>query len=98
MRNIMHDFPDTKAAHILQQTKRAMAQDSSILIDDMVIPPKEVHWQAAQLDLTMMSTFAAIERTEKQWSSLLDLAGLKIKQIWTYTPELRDSIIVAVPK
>ncbi len=98
MRNIMHDFPDSNAALILEQVKRAMSKDSVILIDDMIIPNKGVHWQAAQLDLTMMSTLAAIERTEKQWSSLLDTVQLKIKQIWTYRPELRDSIIVAVPK
>ena len=98
MRNIMHNYPDEKAAQILQQIKSAMSEHSSILIDDMIIPNQGANWQAAQLDLTMMSVFAAIERTEKQWSSLLDMAGLKIKHIWTYTPELRDSIIVAVSK
>ena len=46
----------------------------------------------------MMACFAAMEGTERQWYSMLNAAGLKVKQIYTYTPELRDSIIVAVPK
>ena len=83
---------------ILQQVIKAMGRDSVILIDDMVIPVQGAHWQATQLDLTMMAALAAIERTEKQWRLLLDRAGLTIKQICTYTPERRDSIIVAVPK
>lgn len=98
MRNIMHDYADDKAMIILRQTMKALGPDSVILIDDMIIPSQGAHWQATQLDLAMMAVMAAVERTEKQWRSLLDKAELKIKQIYTYTPELRDSIIVAVPR
>ena len=98
LRNIMHDWPDDKCSIILQQIIKVMDQDSVILIDDMVLPNQGAHWRATQLDLAMMAGLAAMERTEKQWYSMLDAAGLKVKQIYTYTPELRDSIIVAVPK
>lgn len=94
----MHDHPDYTCIVILRQIMKAMDKDSVILIDDMIIPNKGARWQATQLDLTMMASLGAIERTEKQWYSLMDSAGLKIKSICTYTPELRDSIIVAVPK
>ena len=75
-----------------------MDKDSVIPIDEMVLPNKGAHWHQIQVDLLMMAWFAAMERTERQWYSMLDAAGLKVKQIYTYTPELRDSIIVAVPK
>lgn len=75
-----------------------MGKESLILIDDMVLPDSNVHWQASQLDLTMMIGLAAMERTNEQWYRLLDSAGLKILKIEPYNTTLRDSIIAAVPK
>ena len=94
----MHDWPDDRCVIILNQIIKAMNEDSVILIHDMVLPNQGAHWRATQIDLAMMAGLAAMERTEKQWYSLLEAAGLKIKQIFTYTPDLRDSIIVAVPR
>ena len=98
LRNIMHDYPEEKCVLILQQIVKAMDADSVILIDDMIIPRQDASWRATQIDLTMMASLAGVERTEKQWHVLLEKAGLKVRQICTYTPGLRDSIIVAVPR
>lgn len=97
MRNILHDYPDEKCKIIIQNTIRAMNKDSVLLIDDMVLSNSGVHWQAAQLDLTMMTALASQERTEEQWYALLESSGLKILKIYTYTTSLQDSIIAAVP-
>ena len=97
MRNIIHDYPDDKSRIILKNTMAALDKDSVILIDDMVLPNKGVHWQAAQLDMQMMASLASMERTKDQWYALIESAGLKINNIWTYTTSLRDSIIEAVP-
>ncbi|KAL9090484.1 MAG: hypothetical protein Q9165_005245 [Trypethelium subeluteriae] len=98
MRNILHDYPDEAGAKILRQLVTAMDKDSVILIDEMVLPTTGTHWRAAQLDFTMMSAMAAMERTEQQWKDLLDKAGLKIKKVVVYNEQLRDSIIVVIPK
>ncbi|KAJ5106317.1 hypothetical protein N7456_002992 [Penicillium angulare] len=97
LRNIFHDWPDDKAKIILKHTIDALADDSLILIDDMVLPNAGVHWQAAQLDILMMTTLAARERTQDQWYHLLESAGLKVNSIHTYTSSLKDSIIEVVP-
>lgn len=97
MRNIMHDYPDEKCAVILQHIHSAMAKDSLVLIDDMVLPNQGAHWLAATLDLMVMSSLGAMERSEQQWRDLLEAAGFRIKHIFTYTQDLRDSVIVAVP-
>ena len=94
----MHDYPDDKCIIILRLIMDVMDKDSVILIDDMVLPNQGAHWRQTQLDLLVMAGLAAMERTERQWYSMLDAAGLKVKQIYTYTPELRDSIIAAVPR
>jgi demethylsterigmatocystin 6-O-methyltransferase len=98
MRNILHDYPDDKCLVILKNLITAMSKESVILIDDMVLPNSRVHWQATQLDLTLMASLASIERTKAQWQALLDRAGLKIINIYTYTLSLQDSIIAVIPK
>ncbi|KAL1967368.1 hypothetical protein VTN77DRAFT_3152 [Rasamsonia byssochlamydoides] len=95
--SILHDYLDDKCELILKNTVDALADDSLILIDDMVLPNLGVHWQAAQLDILMMTTLASREWTEEQWYSLLEGAGLKINKISTYTGSLKDSIIEVVP-
>ncbi len=75
-----------------------MDKESRILIDDMVLPDTGVHWQAAQLDLTMMAALGSVERTKEQWYALMANAGLKILGIYTYTALLQNSIIVVVPQ
>ena len=75
-----------------------MAPDSLLLIDEMVLPNTGVHWQQAQLDMLMMATLGARERTEEQWYRLAEEAGLSINKVYPYTVSLRDSIIEAVPK
>lgn len=94
MRNIMHDWPDEKCLLILGNLKSAMADESVILIDEMILPEKGTHWRAAQLDITMLSCLAALERSKNQWHALIEAAGLKIAKVYTYTDELQDSIIV----
>lgn len=98
MRNIMHDYPDDKCVQILEQIMSAMTKDSVILIDEMVLPNEGAPWLSTSLDLMVMSTLGAMERSEKQWQILPDAAGLGIKQIFTYTEDLRDSVIFAVQK
>lgn len=74
-----------------------MEKDSVILIDEMALPDVKVHWQASQLDIFMMLSLGAMERTVTQWHILLESVGLKIVKIHTYTDLLKDSIIVAAP-
>ncbi|MCJ1382181.1 hypothetical protein MMC17_005293 [Xylographa soralifera] len=97
LRNILHDYPDERCLLILKHLKDAMGKDSVIVIDDMVLQDSGAHWQATQLDLTMMACLGAMERTRKQWYALLEAAGLRIVGIHTYTEILRDSVIAAVP-
>lgn len=98
MRNILHDYSDDKCLVILENLIAAMDKDSVILIDEMVLPNTNVHWQATQMDLTLMASLASIERTKAQWEALLDRAALKIISIYTYTFSLQDSIIAVAPK
>lgn len=60
-----------------------MAEDSIILIADMVVPEKVqrddtyVYW----MDLTMLM-FAGKGRSAKDWQKLFDESGLELVKIW----------------
>lgn len=98
LRTVLHDWPDDKAEEILRNIIPAMGPDSKILIDEMVLPNTGVHWWSACLDLHMYAMLGALERNVDQWQTLLDRCGLKIQEVRTYMPVMRNSVIVAVPK
>ena len=91
----MHDWPDDKAATILRNIRAAMDPDSRILIDDAVLPDTGANWRSATADLAMM-TFAGKERTEYQWQSLAESAGLRVEQIHTYVASTYTAVLVLV--
>lgn len=97
-RNILHDYPDDKCVALLKLTTAAMTEQSVIFIDELILANSKAYYQAAEMDLTMMITLAGAERTDKQWRALIDAAGLKIKEIFTYNKDVGDSILVLVPK
>lgn len=91
----MHDHADDKCLEILKNVADAMTEESTILLDEIVVPDSNVEWYVTQTDLAMMVQFSSTERTEGQWRKLLSNAGLKIKSITTYTHSFRLSIIAA---
>ncbi|KAJ5784436.1 S-adenosyl-L-methionine-dependent methyltransferase [Penicillium pulvis] len=98
LRRIMHDWPDKEAASILQNIGSVMAPDARILIDEVVLPNTGAHWQATMTDLSMMFAFGGKERSEKQWESLAECAGLRVEQIHTYVASTYTSIVVLARK
>ncbi|KAI1178298.1 S-adenosyl-L-methionine-dependent methyltransferase [Nemania sp. FL0916] len=98
LRNILHDWPDDKCIEILKQFIPAFGSESQILIDEMVLPNSGVPWEASTIDLTIMASLGARERTVAEWHALLDAAGLKVLRIDTYMARRQDSIIQAVRK
>ncbi|KAJ5523258.1 hypothetical protein N7513_012802 [Penicillium frequentans] len=98
LRMIIHDWEDDKAVEILKNIVPAMADDSQILIDDVVLPNTGTHWWSTCMDMQMYIMHGAMERTVDQWHALLDKAGLKVVDIKTYGAVMRNSVVVAVPK
>ncbi|KAI9792780.1 MAG: hypothetical protein M1816_001512 [Peltula sp. TS41687] len=85
IRRCLHDWDDENVVRILQRLADAMkdARDRSrLLIVEMVLPPQGADVTAGCYDMIMMC-IGGTERTEKQWVSLLDRAGLKLKKTWS---------------
>ncbi|OAP64699.1 hypothetical protein AYL99_00671 [Fonsecaea erecta] len=94
LRRIMHDWPDAECRTILSRLSEAMASDSLILIDEIVLPEANVPWQAAMQDVSMNILFAGKERTRDQWERLIASSGLTQKDIRTYNISACSSVIV----
>ena len=94
LRNILHDWPNDKCKEILENVKSGMTQDSVILIDEMVLSDRGSSWRATQADLTMAVALSAMERSEAQWLTLFDEAGLHVRKIMKYRVEPEDCLMV----
>lgn len=53
-----------------------------LLISEFVLPDMNTALFPATLDMQMMGLHAGMERSERQWRTLLDFAGLRVIKIW----------------
>lgn len=97
-RHVLHNWPEADCVRILHATIPAMGPHSRIIVDEVVLPDAGVPWQAAYMDITMMSLFGAVERTRSEWESLIDKGGLRILEIHRYDSKMQSAVIMAVPK
>ncbi len=96
MRHIIHDWDDEKALTILQNCHTAMADEGKLLIVESVIPPGNDRFGGKLLDLVMLLIPGGKERTEEEYTALLDSAGFKLSRIVPTKGEI--SVIEAVKK
>ena len=71
-----------------------MNEQSSMLIDDWVLPDIGSPIHGASEDIMMMLLLAGQERTISQWQKLLSSIGLSIAKVWR-SQGGRESIIEA---
>ena len=82
-RAVCHDWSDKECQKFLSNTAQAMVKGySRILIDEYVIPNTGAPVRGSSMDFQMMVYLCGIERTRRQWQSLLDACGLEILKIW----------------
>ncbi|KAL8708122.1 MAG: hypothetical protein Q9220_006976 [cf. Caloplaca sp. 1 TL-2023] len=83
LRAILHDWPDDLCHSILTHTAAAMHPAfSKLLISEFILADTDTGLFPATLDIQMMGLHAGMERSESQWRSLLEAAGLKIVRVW----------------
>lgn len=78
---------------LLETIKAAMKPESVLLVDEMVLPEKNVNYMAASIDMTILSAFASMERTEVQWETLFRDVGLKLVRTYRYSPLTYESVM-----
>jgi hypothetical protein len=77
---ILHDWDDESAGRILRVCRRAVAEQSRLLLVEGVIEPgNEPDW-AKILDLHMLVLLGGRERSEDEWRRLLGQSGFTLRR------------------
>jgi hypothetical protein len=66
---------------VLRNIVNIMAEDSVVLLHETVLPATRVEHFDAKVDWHLMN-LGALERTEKQWRTLVEGVGLEVRGIW----------------
>ncbi|KAK4504498.1 hypothetical protein PRZ48_005414 [Zasmidium cellare] len=93
IRNVLHNWDDEACIPILKNLRDALAEDSMIVIDEMVVSEMNASAITVNYDTVMMA-FATQQRTKAEWEALLGRAGLGIRETLCYDEESCDCLIV----
>ena len=83
LRMVLHDWPDKQARKILESIRGSMTKESILLINENVISESNVPLYSAEMDLSMMAMFSALDRTRAQFKDLLESSGFELVHVWT---------------
>jgi hypothetical protein len=81
MKYIVHDWDDEKGVHILQNCRKAMADDGRVLVIDHVVAAGNRFDWGKLIDVNMMVMMGSKERTKEEFRQLFARAGLRLKRV-----------------
>lgn len=93
---IIHDWDDDRAVTILENCRRAMADDARLLIIEQVVPPGNEPSLSKLYDLQMLALAGGRERRADEYRALLATAGLELARI--VPTRVPRSVIEALPR
>jgi hypothetical protein len=96
MSHIIHDWDEARCLTLLEHCRRVLpTPNGRLLILEMVIPPGNDSHPSKVLDMIMLTFTGGQERTEREYASLLERAGLRLtRTVPTASPV---SVIESVP-
>ena len=77
----MSYWDDERAVTILRNCRAAMIEGRKILVVETVLPEGNAPSLGKFNDLIMLLFLRGLERTEAEWHSLFDCAGLRIARL-----------------
>lgn len=81
LKYILHDWADDTCVTILKNCRRVMAEGGRVLVIDGLIPLGNGEHPAKGLDLCMLAACPGRERTEPEFASLFQAAGLALARV-----------------
>ncbi|PQE02691.1 hydroxyneurosporene methyltransferase [Mycobacterium sp. EPG1] len=81
MKNVIHDWNDADSATILRNIRAAIADGGTLLLLEMVLPPRATSFIGHMLDLEMLLMLHGKERTRAQYSELLRANGFELRRV-----------------
>jgi hypothetical protein len=94
VKSILHDWSDERSVVVLQNCRRALPANGTLLLVERIMSESRgigaAHQEQAMSDLNMLRGPGGLERTEKKYRSLLEEAGFR--QLALYTAGLFSMI------
>jgi DNA-binding Lrp family transcriptional regulator len=82
MKSILHDWEDEKAVKILTNCRKAMRNDSKLLIVENVLKDDENAPDFSKvLDINVLALMGGRVRTKTEYGQILDASGLKLTRV-----------------
>ncbi|MEU8825069.1 methyltransferase [Streptomyces sp. NPDC048636] len=78
---ILHDWDDDAAIRLLRTAAKAGGPGARVLIVETIVPDGSEPHLAKMVDLTMLGMLTGMERSEKEYQSLLNAAGISIDRV-----------------
>jgi hypothetical protein len=95
LHSILHDWGDVEGLKILENLKPALKPGySRVLLNEIVINEEKPSLAGTVMDMMMLAHLNVRERTESQWRAIIEQAGLKVINIYSY-PGVAESVIEA---
>ncbi|KAF2756049.1 S-adenosyl-L-methionine-dependent methyltransferase [Pseudovirgaria hyperparasitica] len=95
LRRVLHNWPRAKCVEILTHCVAAMAADSLLMIDEIVLPERGAHWHLAYADFTMMALFGGGCRSRAEFEGICKEVGLRVVREFVYMVESGETALVA---
>jgi hypothetical protein len=80
LKSILHDWPDDRCVQILRNCERSLTPGGVVLVVETVLGRPGHEFHAAFSDLNMLVLPGGRERTEQQYATLFDDAGLRLSR------------------
>jgi O-methyltransferase domain len=81
LKSVLHNWDDSDVVSILCNCRQAMADGARLLVIERVVPDGNGPSEAKLFDINMLVTVGGQERTEQEYRTLLDLAGLDLARV-----------------
>jgi hypothetical protein len=81
LKNVIHDWPDDDATRILGNVRKAAAPGKNVLLVETVLPGHNREFAGNWLDLEMLVSLDARERTAAEYGELLRRAGFEMTRV-----------------
>lgn len=78
---VLHDWGDEEALKILAAVRAASPQGARLLVIEMLIPEGNAPHPARELDLLMMCVTGGRERTQVEFSTLMEATGWRFERV-----------------
>ena len=95
MSQVIHDWSEEQCLTILRNTRRAMGQESRLLIVELVLKEDAGFDPGKMLDMTMLALPGGEERTATEYGDLLAKAGFRMSRVVPTFAEV--SVVEAFP-